>query len=55
MHGATTKIKIDLQEVWRDMDWIDPGRDREDCRHLLNVLMNLQVASYGVTGISSLI
>jgi hypothetical protein len=33
------------------MDWIDLGPDTEDCRHLLNVVMNLQVPSHWVTGI----
>jgi len=33
------------------MNWIDLGRDREECRHLLNILTNLQVPSHWVTWI----
>jgi hypothetical protein len=37
-------IKADLQEVGcGSMDWIDVARDRDRCRALVNVVMNLQV------------
>jgi len=37
-------IKMDLQGVdWGCMDWTDLAQDRDRCRELLSVVMNLQV------------
>ena len=37
-------MKMDLQEVGcRDMDWIELARDRDTCRAVVNVVMNLWV------------
>jgi hypothetical protein len=37
-------IKIDLREIgWGVMDWIDVAQDREQCRALVNTVMNLRV------------
>jgi hypothetical protein len=37
-------IKMDLKEIgWVGMDWIDVAEDRDQCRDLLNTVMNLQV------------
>jgi hypothetical protein len=37
-------IKIDLGEIeWDGMDWIDLIQDREQCRALVNTVMNLRV------------
>ena len=37
-------IKMDLQEVmWRGMDWIDVGQDRDRWRALVSAVMNLRV------------
>jgi hypothetical protein len=35
-------IKMDLQEVGWGMDWIYVVQDRDRCRALVNVLLNLQ-------------
>jgi hypothetical protein len=35
-------IKIDLREIGCDcMDWIDLAQDRDQCRALVNTVMNL--------------
>jgi capsid protein len=35
---------MDLQEVgWRGMDWIDPVKDRDRWRDLVNAVLNLLV------------
>jgi hypothetical protein len=37
-------IKIDLREIrWDGMDWIDRAQDRDQCRALVNTVMNLRV------------
>jgi hypothetical protein len=36
-------IKIDLQDVEWDMDWIELAQDRDRWRALVNVVMNLRV------------
>ena len=37
-------IKMDLQELGcEDMDWIELAQDRDRCRALSNVVMNLRV------------
>jgi hypothetical protein len=37
-------IKIYLREIgWDDVDWIDLAQDRDQCRALVNTVMNLQV------------
>jgi hypothetical protein len=36
--------KMHLREIgWGGMDWIDLAQDREKCRVLVNMVMNLQV------------
>ena len=45
MHGARNiKIKMDLQEVGLDKDWIDLAQDRDRCRAVVNAVMNLRVS-----------
>jgi hypothetical protein len=37
-------IKIDLREIgWSGMDWIDLAHDKDQCRALVNTVMNLRV------------
>jgi hypothetical protein len=37
-------IKIDLRDTgWDSLDWIDLAQDRDPCRALVNMVMNLQV------------
>jgi hypothetical protein len=37
-------IKMDLREIgWDGIDWIDLAQDRDQCRGLVNRVMNLQV------------
>jgi len=37
-------IKMDLQEMtYGDMDWIKLAQDRDGCRALVNVVINLRV------------
>jgi hypothetical protein len=37
-------IKMDLrQRGWTGMDWIDPAQDRNQCRALVNTVMNFRV------------
>jgi hypothetical protein len=37
-------IKMDLREIGcDDMDWIDLARDRDQCRALVNTVINLRV------------
>jgi hypothetical protein len=39
-------IKIDLREKgWYGMDWIDLAQDREQCRTLVNTVMNKMLGS----------
>jgi hypothetical protein len=38
-------IKMDLRETgWGGMNWIDPAQDRDQCRAVVNMVMNLQVS-----------
>jgi hypothetical protein len=42
--GLEANIKMDLQEAkCGRMDWIDLAQDRDRCRALVNVVMNLRV------------
>jgi hypothetical protein len=35
-------IKMDLREIrWDGMDWIDLAEDRDQCRALVNMVVNL--------------
>jgi hypothetical protein len=44
-HRREDNIKIDLQEVgWEGMDWIDMAQDRDRCRAVVSVVMNLRVS-----------
>jgi hypothetical protein len=37
-------IKMDLREIgWGGVDWIDLAKDREQCRALVNTVMDLRV------------
>jgi hypothetical protein len=37
-------IKIDLREIgWDGMDWIDLAQDWDQCRALVNTVMNFRV------------
>jgi hypothetical protein len=37
-------IKINLREIgWNCMDWIDLAQNRDQCRSLVNTVMNLRV------------
>jgi hypothetical protein len=37
-------IKMDLREIrWDGVDWIDMAQDRDQCRALVNTVMNLPV------------
>jgi hypothetical protein len=37
-------IKMDVREMgWGSMDWIDLSYDRDQCRALMNTVMNLRV------------
>jgi hypothetical protein len=38
-------IEMDLREIgWGGMDWIDFTQDRDQCRALVNMVMNLRVS-----------
>jgi hypothetical protein len=38
-------IKMDLREMgWDSVDWIDLAQDRDQCRALVNTVMNLRVS-----------
>jgi hypothetical protein len=41
--GCGDNIKMDLQEVEWDMEWIERAQDRDRLRALVNVVMNLRV------------
>jgi hypothetical protein len=42
-HKWVDNIKIDLRETqWDGMDWIDLAQDRDQCRALVNMVMNLR-------------
>jgi hypothetical protein len=42
--GWENNIKMDLREIgWGGMDWIDLAQDRDQCRALVNTVMNLRV------------
>jgi hypothetical protein len=37
-------IKMDLREIgWNGVDWIDMAQDRDQCRALVNTVLNLRV------------
>jgi hypothetical protein len=37
-------IKMDIREIgWDGVDWIDLAQDRDQCRALVNTVMNLRV------------
>ena len=43
-HRWEDNIKMDLQEWgWRGMGWIELAQDRDRCRALVNVVINLWV------------
>jgi hypothetical protein len=43
-HSWADSIKIDLRGIgWDGMDWIDLSQDRDQCRALVNTVMNLRV------------
>jgi hypothetical protein len=40
--GGQYYVKMDLREIdWAGMDWIDLAQDRDQCRTLVNTVMNL--------------
>jgi hypothetical protein len=42
-HRWVDNIKIDLREIgWNGMDWINQDQDRDQCRALVNTVMNLR-------------
>jgi hypothetical protein len=43
-HRWVNNIKMDLREIgWDGMDWIVLAQDRDQCRALVNTVMNLRV------------
>jgi hypothetical protein len=43
-HRWEDNIRMDLREMgWGGMDWIDLAYDRDQCRALVNTVMNLRV------------
>jgi hypothetical protein len=43
-HRWVDNIKVDLREIgWRGKNWIDLAQDRNQCRALVNTVMNLRV------------
>jgi hypothetical protein len=43
-HRWVDNIKMDLREIrWDGMDWNDLAQDRDQCRALVNVVLNLRV------------
>jgi hypothetical protein len=49
---SVDNIKIDLREIgWGCIDWIDLAQDRDECRTLVNTVMNL--GFHKMFGISS--
>jgi hypothetical protein len=43
--GGWTILKWILRETgWDGMDWIDLAQDRDQCRALVNTVMNLRVS-----------
>ena len=42
-HRWEDNIELYLQDVGRDMDWIDMAQDRDRWRALVNTVMNHQV------------
>jgi hypothetical protein len=43
-HRWEDNIRMDLREIgWGCMDWIDLAQDRDQCRALVNTVINLRV------------
>jgi hypothetical protein len=43
-HTWVNNIKMDLRAIgWHGMDWIDLAQDMDQCRALVNTVMNVQV------------
>jgi hypothetical protein len=46
-------MKMDLREIgWGGVDWIDLAQDRDQCRALVNTVMNLRIRSCTIGGLS---
>jgi hypothetical protein len=42
--GGVDNIKMDLGEIrWDGRDWIELAQDRDQCRAVVNTVMNLRV------------
>jgi hypothetical protein len=41
--GSLDNIKMDLEDVGWDMDWIELAQDRDRWRDFVNAVMNLRV------------
>ena len=42
-HGWEDNIKMDLQEVGGDVEWMELAQDRDRWRTLVNTVMNIRV------------
>jgi hypothetical protein len=43
-HRWVDNIKMDLTEIgWDGMDWVDVAQDRDQCKALADMIMNLRV------------
>jgi hypothetical protein len=43
-HRWVDNIKMDLRQIrWDGVDWIDMTQDRDQCRALVNTVLNLRV------------
>jgi hypothetical protein len=43
-HRWVDNIKMNLREIgWAGVDWIDIAQDRDQCRALVNMVLNLRV------------
>jgi hypothetical protein len=43
-HRCVNNIKMDLREIgWAGVNWIDMAQDRDQCRDLVNMVLNLRV------------
>jgi hypothetical protein len=44
MRWWVNNIKMDLREIgWDGVDWMDMAQDRDQCRALVNTVLNLRV------------